>query len=559
MSQDIIDLKGDIISKYFLIQQTLNPVNSKNSPTTPNMKVRSITFNNYVDKDMLENINEIVAEHIKYEYISEGYVEALNSIKIEGSSIKLDASQFIKFKFLNTSLKEVHQKDIKPYQNLQILQLNENHIEVIEGDLFDANHKLKEVNLQNNRIWFIHANAVTKLKNIPSLEFLLLLNNACINKDYKHPPTKANGQDISEVFGICVLNYYTNNSKKYSKDTERGSRINYQSEMEEKFKKILDEKITLNNIERDQEHKNEHTQLKSELDQEVNTFKIKILDFVKSNVTIQRQEKRDKEIADIKTELKAAQEHEKHQNATIFKQQEAIANMHVTINQQQDFMEKLKSNLTGVKELISHVNHNQNSQKADPISEPQKSSSPTDVVLSTVTAILIFLMILMMIFFFIKRDKFIVMSKSYSVADCDMMSRNESSTTVEFDFIAGDDEKKRIKATTDDFCLQSKTEKSVPVESKAGPSRLLFDSSTTAEIQLLPPPISPRGVRPISMLNAPKIPPTIPPKHSSILKPKPKAEKSHGENYDKVWEANTEDDGYIELSEIQKIRSDASE
>ena len=200
------------------------------TPSKPNMKVNIINITNKNHNSIL-NIVEIVTEFINYEHISEGYVEALQKV-----DDRFDGSLITKFKFLNTSLKEVHQKDIKPYPELQILELDKNNIEVIEGDLFDENPKLINVSLQDNRIWFIHVNAGTKLTSIPSLRSFLLLKNDCINKDYNHPFTKTNGQDINEIFKVCFLNHNAKLFQSLSKDTGVGSRNDYRSEIDSKLR-----------------------------------------------------------------------------------------------------------------------------------------------------------------------------------------------------------------------------------------------------------------------------------------------------------------------------------
>lgn len=190
LCENKIDLEVQLIENFIKVTKIIGSNSAR-----LNTKINSITITSDNEQNILQ-MCEIVTELIQYEYISEEYVEALERINQD-----FHRSQIIKFKFKNTNLKEVHQKDIKPYPDLQILELKNNHIEVIEEDLFDENPNLINVNFQDNRIWFFDAYAVKKLKNLGSLSKLLLQNNVCINKDFKNPFN--NDTELSEISEKC--------------------------------------------------------------------------------------------------------------------------------------------------------------------------------------------------------------------------------------------------------------------------------------------------------------------------------------------------------------------
>lgn len=83
----------------------------------------------------------------------------------------------------NCSLKEIQQKDFKPFSELIYLEIYKNLIEKIDKDLFEFNLKLEVLLLSCNKIQFIHPMALKKLKN---LKHLNLLENSCYNSEWRN-------------------------------------------------------------------------------------------------------------------------------------------------------------------------------------------------------------------------------------------------------------------------------------------------------------------------------------------------------------------------------------
>lgn len=76
-------------------------------------------------------------------------------------------------------LSEIHQSDLQPFPQLRYLDLFENHLEVIEADLFKFNQNLELIWLSNNRIRLVDPNV---FNHLTKLSFLYMMENECIQQ-----------------------------------------------------------------------------------------------------------------------------------------------------------------------------------------------------------------------------------------------------------------------------------------------------------------------------------------------------------------------------------------
>lgn len=76
-------------------------------------------------------------------------------------------------------LKEIHQSDLKPFEQLKTLSLWDNDLEYLEKDLFLYNLNLVGISLEYNKISYIDPNVFDNLKSLIDLH---LKNNICISE-----------------------------------------------------------------------------------------------------------------------------------------------------------------------------------------------------------------------------------------------------------------------------------------------------------------------------------------------------------------------------------------
>lgn len=80
----------------------------------------------------------------------------------------------------NTTLKEIHRSDLEQFgEKLQYLWLQNNEIQVLEGNLFQNNPNLEYINVENNQIKHIVDGI---FKNLPKLHQLHFEGNLCIDQ-----------------------------------------------------------------------------------------------------------------------------------------------------------------------------------------------------------------------------------------------------------------------------------------------------------------------------------------------------------------------------------------
>lgn len=80
--------------------------------------------------------------------------------------------------YQSTSLNNISAEDLKPFPRLEFLDLFDNNLTWIHGNLFSFTPLLKYISLDSNNIKYIGQDLVT---NLIDLEYLLLRENSCIN------------------------------------------------------------------------------------------------------------------------------------------------------------------------------------------------------------------------------------------------------------------------------------------------------------------------------------------------------------------------------------------
>lgn len=78
----------------------------------------------------------------------------------------------------NTGLKAVTQADLRPLKNLRYLYLDKNNLEVLENNLFMHNRAIEKINLSDNKIKTVGGDV---FKPLTKLKRLNMLSNICIN------------------------------------------------------------------------------------------------------------------------------------------------------------------------------------------------------------------------------------------------------------------------------------------------------------------------------------------------------------------------------------------
>jgi len=78
----------------------------------------------------------------------------------------------------NGQLKEIHQTDLKPFINLEVLYFQSNDIEILENGLFDYNKNLTYILFNKNKLVHIDGSVFEKLHHLTDL---YLYGNECIN------------------------------------------------------------------------------------------------------------------------------------------------------------------------------------------------------------------------------------------------------------------------------------------------------------------------------------------------------------------------------------------
>ncbi|KAL7013012.1 hypothetical protein ACKWTF_015150 [Chironomus riparius] len=126
---------------------------------------------------------------------------------------------------MHGKINEIHQDDLKPFPQLEYLNLHNNTIEVLEEGLFDFNPNLAFISFANNKLYKIHPEVFDKLTK---LSFLFLDANKCVDKLAKDD-YKALSKAIKEVKFKCLNDTITTTTS----TTTEMSRTNQEKLMDE--------------------------------------------------------------------------------------------------------------------------------------------------------------------------------------------------------------------------------------------------------------------------------------------------------------------------------------
>lgn len=136
-------------------------------------------------------------QHTKLESPSGGHQDGKNNLNVEGFnfenlSLKIDFfphgldeifPNLKAIKIKSMGIKEIHQNDLKPFNELIVLNLYGNEIKNIEKDLFKFNPKLAAISFQENQISYIDMHVFDDLKSLNNL----FIGNDCIKDTAKTP------------------------------------------------------------------------------------------------------------------------------------------------------------------------------------------------------------------------------------------------------------------------------------------------------------------------------------------------------------------------------------
>lgn len=137
--------------------------NNLNINSTENIPIKLINATHLDFKDNTQVIG-FYAFNKNIRYIPKNIVEIFGNLKI----IKITYGR----------LKEIHQSDLQPFEQLEYCQLMDNDIEFLENGLFHYNLNLQQVSFKNNKIIHIGDGVFDQLG---SLSWLNLEANGCIN------------------------------------------------------------------------------------------------------------------------------------------------------------------------------------------------------------------------------------------------------------------------------------------------------------------------------------------------------------------------------------------
>lgn len=139
------------------------------------------------DKDTyscsVQNSISIIEPNKIIESASGDHVDNMNDLSVEALHLSETSSQvhyfpgglksvFVNLKMIyieNVGLKEVHQSDLKPFTDLEVLSFYNNKLESLEKDLFKFNPNLTTFGANYNQISFVHPDVFDHLHHLTSL------------------------------------------------------------------------------------------------------------------------------------------------------------------------------------------------------------------------------------------------------------------------------------------------------------------------------------------------------------------------------------------------------
>lgn len=140
------------------------------------------TFSNISKKDTIATYNEESSNHLPHK--SNSYVEAISveyqkHVEYFPQGLEEIFPNLGSISFDHSGLKEICQKDLKPFYKLKVASFTGNLIEFLDRDLFLFNSDLIEVRFSSNKISYICPNI---FKHLSSLKTLYMNGNLCIDE-----------------------------------------------------------------------------------------------------------------------------------------------------------------------------------------------------------------------------------------------------------------------------------------------------------------------------------------------------------------------------------------
>lgn len=134
-------------------------------------KVKSLSIDLKTDREL--NFTEIDEE-------VEAFYSLDHQIKFFPSNLAEIFPNLKKIHIFNAGMIEITSNDIKNFNNLEVLVINESNIEKIEKDLFKFNKKMRRIAFINNKVRIIEEGA---FDDLPELKSLTFSGNPCHGSD----------------------------------------------------------------------------------------------------------------------------------------------------------------------------------------------------------------------------------------------------------------------------------------------------------------------------------------------------------------------------------------
>lgn len=141
----------------------------------PNLVVKS-------KGERVTSLNENSPEYYEALNITEKIVHLIimdQTVNYMPSGVDAFMPTMTKLVIIRSTLKSIEQSDLKPFGDLRELDLSENLIQTLEGDLFEHNLKLQLMDLSGNGLMYIGAEILTPLIYLAAADFS---SNECIDQ-----------------------------------------------------------------------------------------------------------------------------------------------------------------------------------------------------------------------------------------------------------------------------------------------------------------------------------------------------------------------------------------
>lgn len=159
----------NISCDFILIKNTKNYYKCDASPDG-NVTISNREINSLKPRIPLQNLNytdvvQLVIENKIVHSFPKGFDKYFENI--------------FRISIINSQLQEIHQNDLKPFEDLDVLRITKNSLTVIEADLFRFNHKLSFIDLSSNNIVAVNSLVFDDLR---MLRYLYLNENPIISE-----------------------------------------------------------------------------------------------------------------------------------------------------------------------------------------------------------------------------------------------------------------------------------------------------------------------------------------------------------------------------------------